>query len=83
MADGVRHFPPFRVARFRLGRIDVPKFPVGECEVYLSVGKADGTPVLALPIGQDDGARRYRIGTAKIVVPPKDSCRSAAARGEG
>lgn len=42
--------------------------PGGEYEAYLSVGKLDGTPVVALPINGDDGNKRYHIG--KVSVRP-------------
>ena len=32
------------------------------CGVYLSVGRRDGTPTIALPHAGDDGQRRYRLG---------------------
>lgn len=38
----------------------------GDFDVYLSVGEADGTPVYALPLADDDGERRYRLGKAKF-----------------
>lgn len=49
-------------ATFRLGRFDAPTFPVGGFDVFVSVGKSDGTPVYELPIGDGDGHRRYRVG---------------------
>ena len=56
-------------AKFRLGRFDAPKFPAsGTFDLYLSVGKADGTPVYELPIGGDDGQRRYKIGSMSLDV---------------
>ena len=33
-----------------------------ECEVFVSVGQRDGTPTLALPLPNDDGQHRYRLG---------------------
>lgn len=54
--------PATHTARFRLGRFGAPKFPSGVFDVYLSVGKADGTPVYELPLAEGDGSRRYRIG---------------------
>ncbi len=39
----------------------------GEYEVYVSVGTITGTPRIALPLPDDDGHRRYRLGTLKIV----------------
>jgi hypothetical protein len=40
----------------------------GEYAVYISVGAPTGTPKLALPLANDDGHRRYRIG--KLTVSP-------------
>ena len=55
------------MAKFRLGRFGAPAFPEnGTFNVYLSVGKVDGTPVYELPLGVDDGQRRYKIG--KIII---------------
>jgi len=34
----------------------------GTYDVYVSVGLCDGTPVIALPLENDDGHRRYKIG---------------------
>ena len=38
-------------------------------DVYVSVGARDGTPVLALPLPDGDGQRRYRLGTISITNP--------------
>jgi hypothetical protein len=38
----------------------------GNYDLYVSVGKLDGTPVIALPYEQDDGHRRYKIGRIQI-----------------
>ncbi|MDO4576414.1 MAG: DUF4832 domain-containing protein [Planctomycetia bacterium] len=38
----------------------------GTYDVYISVGERDGTPVFALPLPDDDGQRRYKVG--KIIV---------------
>lgn len=53
-------------AEFRLGAAGYPITPFGDFDVYLSVGEADGTPVYALPLADDDGERRYRLGKAKF-----------------
>ena len=37
-------------------------------DVYVSIGARDGTPVLALPLADGDGQRRYRLGTLRIDV---------------
>lgn len=34
----------------------------GTYDVYASVGRRDGTPLIALPLEGDDGQRRYRLG---------------------
>ena len=49
-------------AFFRLGAGNYPVTPRGTFDVYLSVGRVDGTPVYELPLGGSDGHRRYRIG---------------------
>lgn len=35
-------------------------------DVFISVGRRDGTPTIALPLEGDDGQRRYRVGTVTI-----------------
>ena len=54
--------PTFRQT-FTLGRWMAPLTLAGDYDVWLSVGEADGTPRIALPIDADeDGHRRYRCG---------------------
>lgn len=38
----------------------------GDYEAYVSVGKPDGTPVIALPLADEDGHRRYRLGRLRV-----------------
>ena len=38
----------------------------GDYEVYVSVGTAAGTPKIALPLPNDDGHRRYRLGKLTV-----------------
>jgi hypothetical protein len=38
----------------------------GSYNVFVSVGRKDGTPVMALPLSGDDGQRRYRVGALEI-----------------
>ncbi len=45
---------------------NVPTLRPGTYDVFVSVGKADGTPVIALPLTGDDGKRRYKIGTMEV-----------------
>jgi len=40
----------------------------GPADLYVSVGLPDGTPRIALPLANDDGRRRYRIGSVVVVV---------------
>ena len=39
----------------------------GEYAVFVSIGTRTGTPTIALPLDGDDGLRRYRIGTIRVV----------------
>ena len=48
-----------------------PNTQPGTCDLYVSVGLRDGTPVIALPHENDDGHRRYKLGT--IALLPSDS----------
>jgi hypothetical protein len=44
-----------------------PNTQPGTYDLYVSVGKRDGTPVIALPHENDDGHRRYKIGAVQIL----------------
>ncbi|MDA3925006.1 MAG: DUF4832 domain-containing protein [Kiritimatiellae bacterium] len=44
-----------------------PTTKAGKYDVYVSVGARDGTPRIALPLKDDDGQRRYQLGTIEIV----------------
>ncbi len=48
-----------------------PAAEPGTYDLYVSVGGRDATPVIALPYDDDDGRRRYRIGTM-VVLPRAD-----------
>ena len=51
------------VAKFMIGRWAAPLTLAGEYDVWLSVGEADGTPRVSLPIdAEHDSHRRYRCG---------------------
>jgi len=39
----------------------------GDYEVFVSVGTPTGSPRIALPLPDDDGQRRYRLGTVRVV----------------
>jgi hypothetical protein len=55
-------------SRFTVGQ-SAPVTRPGTCQVFLSVGRRDGTPVIALPHAGDDGQRRYHLGTIELVAP--------------
>ncbi|MBN1900542.1 DUF4832 domain-containing protein, partial [Candidatus Sumerlaeota bacterium] len=52
-------------SKFRIG-LHGPTTKPGSCDVYISVGRRDGAPQIALPLPDDDGQRRYRIGKLNI-----------------
>lgn len=52
-------------SRFRAGYV-APTTRPGTYDVYLSVGRRDGTPVYELPYAGDDGKRRYKIGQIEL-----------------
>lgn len=54
-------------SEFCVGLI-APATKPGIYDLYVSVGMRDGTPTLALPLNQDDGQKRYKIGS--ILLDP-------------
>jgi hypothetical protein len=63
-------------AEFVVGRLQADAFgkigPVtkpGTYDLFISVGRRDGTPVIALPLSGSDGQRRYRLGTIRLAGP--------------
>ena len=38
----------------------------GDYDLYVSVGARDGTPQIALPLAEDDGQRRYKLGRTTL-----------------
>lgn len=48
-----------------------PNVPPGTYDVFVSIGMRDGTPKIALPMDDDDGHRRYRLG--KVTVLARDN----------
>lgn len=53
------------VSEFIVG-LYAPTTQPGTYDLYISVGKRDGTPTIAMPLKDDDGQRRYRIGTITL-----------------
>ena len=46
-----------------------PTTKSGTYDLFISVGRRDGTPTIALPLANDDGQRRYRIGSITLEKP--------------
>jgi len=44
-----------------------PNTQPGKYDLYVSVGMRDGTPVIALPHENNDGHRRYKLGTIQLL----------------
>ena len=44
-----------------------PTTKPGTYDLYVSVGKSDGTPTIAMPLKGGDGQRRYKIGTIELL----------------
>lgn len=61
--------PRFTIAPAFNDTVDVffRKVRPGKYDLYVSVGKRDGTPVIELPHGDEDGHRRYKIGSMKVL----------------
>jgi len=55
----------FTVAMETFGH--APNTKPGAYGLFVSVGAADGTPHIALPLDNDDGHRRYKLGTIDLV----------------
>lgn len=51
---------------FRIGLI-APVTKPGMYDVYVSVGRRDGTPEIALPLDGDDGQKRYKVGRIELI----------------
>ncbi|HWH71356.1 MAG TPA: DUF4832 domain-containing protein, partial [Candidatus Sulfotelmatobacter sp.] len=54
-----------RTCEFVAGRV-APTTRPGEYGLYVSVGRRDGTPRLALPLPGDDGQHRYKVGQIRL-----------------
>ena len=55
-----------KTAEFVVGRV-APTTRPGDCGLFISVGARDGTPRIMLPLADDDGQHRYRLGTVHLV----------------
>ncbi|MDO4586363.1 MAG: DUF4832 domain-containing protein [Planctomycetia bacterium] len=54
-------------SRFRIGYV-APTTKPGVYDLFLSIGKRDGTPTIELPLPNADQNRRYKIGTVILDV---------------
>jgi len=54
-------------SEFRIGFV-APTTKPGIYDVYVSIGRRDGTPQIALPLPNDDGQRRYKVGQIELTV---------------
>lgn len=52
-------------SEFVVGLI-APTTKPGTYDVFVSVGRRDGTPTIALPLADDDGQHRYKLGKVEI-----------------
>lgn len=52
-------------SEFTVGQF-APVTKPGVYDVYVSVGMRDGTPRIALPLANDDGQHRYKVGTITL-----------------
>ena len=59
---------PAHNSEFTVGRV-APVTRAGTYTAYVSVGQRDGTPRLALPLANDDGQRRYKLGLLEVKAP--------------
>ena len=57
-----------RSCEFTVGEF-APVTQPGEYDVYVSVGQRDGTPTIALPLPDDDGQHRYKVGRVVLAGP--------------
>jgi len=57
-------------SEFRVGLI-APATKPGTYDVFVSVGRRDGTPTIALPLPDEDGQHRYKIGRVELTDPEK------------
>ncbi len=55
-----------RTAEFRIGCV-APAVRPGDYSLWVSVGLRDGTPRLTLPLAEDDGQHRYKLGRIKLI----------------
>ena len=67
LAPGAAGAPALRTnqCQFVVGRI-APVTQPGKYALFVSVGQRDGTPRIGLPLADDDGQHRYRLGAITL-----------------
>jgi hypothetical protein len=67
LTAGTAEAPPVssHESQFTAGLV-APATQPGTYDVFVSVGARDGTPQIALPLPQDDGQHRYRLGSITL-----------------
>lgn len=63
--DSMKHFKA--MPEFLKGTDRVPTIQPGVYTLWVTVGRYDGTPQVALLLGDGDGARRYLVGKIELV----------------
>ena len=58
-----------QVSEFIVG-LYAPTTRPGTYDLYVSVGKRDGKPTIAMPLKDNDGQQRYKIG--QVTLKPKE-----------
>jgi len=79
----VRSFPAATSgeAEVRREQVDLPlpfQLGGGSYDVFIAVGTRTGTPRIALPLEDNDGQRRYRLGSIQVVERPASGNGSSA-----
>lgn len=67
-----------RESEFIVG-LHAPTTRPGEYDVYVSVGQRDGSPIVAMPLRDGDGQRRYKLGRITLVAGEADGDRADGA----
>jgi hypothetical protein len=67
---GAKDQAPVKAQRseFIAGLIAPTTLP-GTYDLFVSVGQRDGTPVIALPLKEHDGQKRYKVGVIQLTRP--------------
>jgi len=66
--DAVTVFSKFVIGRKFVDKQGIfkPAIKPGRYDAFISIGLSDGTPKIALPLDDEDGNRRYKIGKINL-----------------